>query len=302
MAILVAKVKRREVFRHTLSKTKPTVIGRGEETDVKLEIHGISRRHAHIEFSNDRWIIQDLGSTNGTLVNSKKISSKILCGNDNIQLGDVTLKVIIKDQKEMPASDSSDGHKRKKLGRKPEQDAVNKTAKWLLRFGLWLVFIYCAWGYYYYMTTMKEAIKCYNDGIDLYNLDRCDEAITTLETAMALREKSRGNLFVKFAYSHLPQRELLIEEGIAKCYYKRGNNLYNNQEKNLDREALEDFEKAFRLKPDIPGMAKTLCEIAFSQNNWQLTIDSAEEALRQDSNNTAVEKLRDRAKKELSDE
>ncbi len=313
MAILVAKVKRREVFRHTLSKFKPTVIGRGEETDVRLEIHGISRRHAHIEFSNDRWIIQDLGSTNGTLVNGKNISSKILCENDNIQLGDVTLKVIIKDQKEMPASDSahkamaekpglsSGGHKRKRFGSKSEQSTVNKTAKRLIKFAIWLMFVYCAWGYYYYMTTMKEAIRYYNNGIDLHNEGRHSEAITTLETAMVLKEKSRGNLFVKFAYSQLPQRELYIEEAVAKCYYERGNNLYNQAE-NLDREALEDFEKAFRLKPDIPGLAKTLCPIAFGQSKWQLTLDSAKEALRQDPNNTVVEKLRDMAKKELSGE
>lgn len=310
MATLVAKVKGKEVFRHTLSEIKPTIIGRGEKTDVKLEIHGMSRRHTHIEPIKDQWVIRDLGSTNGTLVNGKKISSQVLHENDNIQFGDVTLKFIIKDQKKAPALDSahkaiaeklglsSEGHKKKKTG---GESKLNKISKRLMQFALWLMLIYCAWGYYYYMTTMKEAIKCHNDGIDLHDEGRYGEAITTLETAIALEKKSRGNLFVKFAYPYLPQRELRAEENIAKCYYKRGNNLYNNQEENLGREALKDFEKAFRLKPDIHGLAETLCQLAFGQSNWQLTIDSAEEALRQDPNNTTVEKIRDMAKKELSD-
>ncbi len=106
---------------------------------------------------------------------------------------------------------------------------------------------------------------------------------------------------MKIAYSHLPKRELPTEEAIAKCYYEMGNNLYN-QEKNLDREALENFEKAFRFKPDIPGLAEMVCPMAFGQGKWQLTLDSAEEALRQEPNSTMVTKIRDIAKGKLLDE
>lgn len=312
MALLIGEVRGKEIFRRSLSEIKPTVIGRGEEANLRMRIHGISRRHARVEFSDGQWVIRDLGSTNGTLVNSEKISSRVLHEQDRIQLGDVTVRLAVDEQAKEPAWAAALGaapgesrpsvlrERRKRLARGRESSTAGKIVKWSIRLVVWFALLYCVWGYYDYMTTMKQAMARHNAGIDLYNEGRFGEAITALEEAGTLKKKSRRNLFVRIAYPYLPQRELPIEENTARCYYEMGNNAYNSQTGNRDREALEDFEKAFRLKPDIPALAKTLCQLAFMQKRWHLALDAAEKALRQDPNDTMMEKIRDIARRELS--
>ncbi|MDP9240316.1 MAG: DUF3662 domain-containing protein [Actinomycetota bacterium] len=68
-----------------------TVLGRGDEADIRLPDTGISRRHAQVYFDGDRAVVSDLGSTNGTLVNGQHISEHDLRSGDHIQMGSVVL-------------------------------------------------------------------------------------------------------------------------------------------------------------------------------------------------------------------
>jgi FhaA, N-terminal domain/FHA domain len=64
------------------------VIGRSRDCDVVLEDSGISRRHAEIRPTPDGWEIEDLGSTNGVLVNGLRVRGREpLHGGDRIELG-----------------------------------------------------------------------------------------------------------------------------------------------------------------------------------------------------------------------
>jgi hypothetical protein len=63
-------------------------IGRGRDCDVVLEDSGISRRHAEIRPSGDGWTLEDLGSTNGVLVNGEKLTgARALSAGDRVELG-----------------------------------------------------------------------------------------------------------------------------------------------------------------------------------------------------------------------
>ena len=81
-----------EMFR---LNTVPAVIGRkdvkrGVLVDIDLAPHDtrklISRRHASIEKRGDRFVVIDLGSTNGTMVNGKKLISR---GEHMLENGDM---------------------------------------------------------------------------------------------------------------------------------------------------------------------------------------------------------------------
>jgi len=64
------------------------VIGRSREADVVIEDANISRKHAAVERSGPSWVIEDLGSTNGVLVNGRRIgAAQPLNPGDRIELG-----------------------------------------------------------------------------------------------------------------------------------------------------------------------------------------------------------------------
>lgn len=55
----------------------PTVFGRSPDCDVTLPDEGISSRHFEIALGPDgRFVVRDLGSTNGTLVNGERIAGE----------------------------------------------------------------------------------------------------------------------------------------------------------------------------------------------------------------------------------
>jgi hypothetical protein len=68
-----------------------TVIGRGDQANLRLPDVGISRRHARLDFDGGQVVLTDLGSTNGTSVNGQRVSAVALNPGDSIQLGTTTL-------------------------------------------------------------------------------------------------------------------------------------------------------------------------------------------------------------------
>jgi len=63
------------------------LVGRGEEADVRIDSVFISRYHALIVRDGNQDLMLDLGSTNGLLVNSRRILRRALRHRDLIQLG-----------------------------------------------------------------------------------------------------------------------------------------------------------------------------------------------------------------------
>ena len=72
--------------RHVLSSGR-NVIGRGTEADIRLPDTGVSRKHVDVVLENGTAVAEDLGSTNGTLVNGRRISRQPLADGDVIRIG-----------------------------------------------------------------------------------------------------------------------------------------------------------------------------------------------------------------------
>ena len=87
MAKLTLMLKDRELKTFNLDKKK-LVIGRNHDCGVVIDNVIVSREHAIIEFVNDAYLLSDLGSSNGTFLNGRKISEPItLSSDDTIQIG-----------------------------------------------------------------------------------------------------------------------------------------------------------------------------------------------------------------------
>ena len=69
-----------------------TVIGRLAGSDIELDDPGASRRHAEVRRDGDAYVVADLGSTNGTLVNGSEIGEHALADGDRITIGHSTLE------------------------------------------------------------------------------------------------------------------------------------------------------------------------------------------------------------------
>ncbi len=65
-----------------------TLVGRSPQCAIMLPSHTVSRRHAQIRREGERFLLRDLGSTNGTLLNSEPvIGEEALKDRDEIGIG-----------------------------------------------------------------------------------------------------------------------------------------------------------------------------------------------------------------------
>jgi tRNA A-37 threonylcarbamoyl transferase component Bud32 len=67
-----------------------TTLGRGAGNDVMIPDGTISRAHARLFFAKRQWLIEDLGSSNGTFVNGQRVAGRPvpLKHGDELRLGD----------------------------------------------------------------------------------------------------------------------------------------------------------------------------------------------------------------------
>lgn len=61
--------------------------GRGPDSDIFLDDVTVSRKHAVFSWENDRFVIRDVGSLNGTYVNRQRVDEMALQDHDEVQIG-----------------------------------------------------------------------------------------------------------------------------------------------------------------------------------------------------------------------
>jgi hypothetical protein len=67
-------------------------IGRSRDCDIVVQDPNVSRHHATVKPRGGSWIVEDMGSTNGVVVNGRRIDHpRVLSAGDEIELGTATL-------------------------------------------------------------------------------------------------------------------------------------------------------------------------------------------------------------------
>jgi len=77
--------------RHTMLLEGSNVIGRAADAAIQCDVTGVSRHHARIVLTNGSATLEDLGSKNGTHLNSQRVTSAPLSDGDEIRLGKAAL-------------------------------------------------------------------------------------------------------------------------------------------------------------------------------------------------------------------
>jgi len=77
-----------------------TVLGRGEDCNLRLPVVDVSRRHCELRMSGDELKVKDLGSSNGTYVNNRRINEAGLSAGDRLVIGPVVFTIQIDGQPE----------------------------------------------------------------------------------------------------------------------------------------------------------------------------------------------------------
>jgi len=85
-----------DIGRRTPLTKEAYVFGRDEEADLVISRSSVSRRHAVVMRSpQGSWSVQDLGSTNGTFVNERRVENQALEDGDQLRFGDAIFKFLI---------------------------------------------------------------------------------------------------------------------------------------------------------------------------------------------------------------
>jgi hypothetical protein len=72
-----------------------TSIGRDGANDIVLDDTFVSAQHANITWNGNGWVLQDLGSTNGTRVNGKEVRKAVpVKPGDVVEFGETKFKVV----------------------------------------------------------------------------------------------------------------------------------------------------------------------------------------------------------------
>jgi len=70
------------------------LLGRDSHCDLPLVDDTVSVRHARLAYHHGQWWLEDLGSTNGTLLNKEKVSiPTVVISGDQIDCGKVSIKI-----------------------------------------------------------------------------------------------------------------------------------------------------------------------------------------------------------------
>ena len=70
-----------------LSPTAPTYVGRALDCAIRTDDAMVSRKHSMIRMENGRFMVEDLGSSNGTHVNDVRVTKQFLAHNDVVRCG-----------------------------------------------------------------------------------------------------------------------------------------------------------------------------------------------------------------------
>lgn len=112
------------VFGKVFPVAGPVVIGRAPECDISVHAEEISRRHALVKPTQEGLSVEDLGSSNGTYINARRVQQGFLNAGDELRL-DAVRFIVVAPGMEMAQQAT------RQLPSEPVAAAGNGMSKWV---------------------------------------------------------------------------------------------------------------------------------------------------------------------------
>jgi len=93
--ILLRVLEGNEVGRGYQINKVPVTMGRDALCDLSITDGRMSRQHAMIFYYSPDFYLKDLGSTNGSFVNDKRIKQEVIKNGDHVKVGSTTMEFIV---------------------------------------------------------------------------------------------------------------------------------------------------------------------------------------------------------------
>lgn len=111
MAKLIFSLQGIQLHEYVLDKARIT-LGRHPSNDIPIDNIAVSAHHAVIVTLGDNSYVEDLDSTNGTLVNDELVKSRVLQDGDIIKLGKCRLQYVRQQARQEIAAPAGQGKNR----------------------------------------------------------------------------------------------------------------------------------------------------------------------------------------------
>ncbi len=70
------------------------ILGRETDCDYPLDDPAVSSRHSRLSYHQRQWWVEDMASTNGTLLNGEPVTTAtVITDGDELTLGNITLRI-----------------------------------------------------------------------------------------------------------------------------------------------------------------------------------------------------------------
>ncbi len=233
-------------------------IGRCDDFEVVLKDTSISRRHAEIEFTGERWVVRDLGSTNGTFVNGVRVgrSDWPLRELDILQCGNFVMIVEGLAEEPLSFSETPSGNMqvqattRQSLEEVAEHLAMEITRS--TRPGEQLLTLLRA-------GQSLNHVDCLDEFL-LHNLEYMVNALGARRGSVILIESDTGKINLRAVYPDKPKSgpERFFSQTLVGRCFRAGQSL-------LCADIVNDVEMALADSVQGPHMSSVICALLRSQ-------------------------------------
>jgi pSer/pThr/pTyr-binding forkhead associated (FHA) protein len=111
---------------------KRAVMGRGDEADVQVLDAKSSRAHAELKRVGEKYVVTDLGSQNGIVINDLKVTQHHLIDGDKIIIGQTVFKYSVHNNKALSVIEDEDDdeyEEEQKSSKKPKSKEKEKKSR-----------------------------------------------------------------------------------------------------------------------------------------------------------------------------